>query len=95
MKPESHSRPVRGVPKWSWYGLILACVIALIQFSDWQRHLHFGTRDPENPQSLSKEFKCTDQTYKTTILSRDPLLIYIHGFISAEESEILLTLGYV
>ncbi|KIW15639.1 hypothetical protein PV08_05688 [Exophiala spinifera] len=68
-------------------------MVALLQFSDWQRHLPFGIGDFGSSRSLSKAFKCVNKEYKTTILSRDPLLIYIHGFISTEESELLLKLG--
>src|SRR6266511_4133610 len=50
---------------------------------------------PQSDPSLSIEFECSSQKYTTEILSLDPLVVYIRDFVSKEEIEELLELGYV
>jgi len=38
---------------------------------------------------------CVPHTYKVRILSRDPLVVYIEGFLSQEEAQHLLDVSYV
>src|ERR1700753_1665649 len=39
------------------------------------------------------DLSCPPHTYTTTLLSRSPLIIYIHNFLSASESKHLLSLS--
>jgi prolyl 4-hydroxylase len=84
------------------YIFVLAPLQSILLPESWQQYL-FSSSDSNAshnhtisladvllpPDSLS----CPPHTYTTTILSRSPLIIYIHGFLSPTETTRLLSLS--
>jgi prolyl 4-hydroxylase len=64
----------------------------------------FGVSDTENYQSFEKtdslvlpdeNLACAPHNYNVRILSREPLVVYIDGFLGQKEAEHLVNVAYV
>lgn len=42
-----------------------------------------------------EEFICTERGYTTEVISVDPLMVYINGFVTGEEAKGLIDIGFV
>lgn len=51
--------------------------------------------DAEKLVIPEKDLACPDHAFETHILSTDPLVVYISGFLSKQEAEHLVTIRYV
>ncbi|KAL2070538.1 hypothetical protein VTL71DRAFT_13564 [Oculimacula yallundae] len=80
---------------------ILAAIFLSNYFNDETSRSTTGLK-PENnisqtsvqePKTALENFECTARKYTTHVVSVDPLLIYIDGFLGEEEADLLVELG--
>jgi len=81
-----------------WRELLLPITMRIAEVSPPWLSALLGLEDEydelESDNTLST-YKCPELNYTMEIVSIDPLLIYINNFISPQESQELLKLGYL
>jgi len=69
-----------------------ACAAAALLAAFWSNQRYDNI---ESSLPTPENYKCKPHAYTTEIVSLDPLLIYINDFLSSEEANLLVALGYV
>ncbi|KAL1902428.1 hypothetical protein Sste5346_001409 [Sporothrix stenoceras] len=76
------------------YSLAAPRLPALLTTSPFFFQIHRSPPAERDPDSEPYDYECpVDQGYRTEIVSLDPLLIYIHDFVSPREAELVIRAG--
>ncbi|KAH9219566.1 hypothetical protein DL95DRAFT_483758 [Leptodontidium sp. 2 PMI_412] len=73
-----------------------ACAAAALLAAFWSNQFisdSTGSRSSEDKRVTPENYECKPHNYTTEVVSVDPLLIYINGFLRDEEADLLVELG--